>query len=59
MGHFLNQRLMWEGPAYRGGATPGQVVLGCVIKQAGEAMKRKPLPSDVPQLLIHFLPWLF
>lgn len=49
-GHFLNQCLMWEGPAHLGGTTPGQ---------AGEAMKRKSVRSDLSQLLIHFLPWLF
>lgn len=38
-----------------GGATPGQVALGAVRKQAGEALRSKPVSSiplaPLPQLL--------
>lgn len=42
---------MWEGPATMGGATPGEVALGCIRKVTKPSGQRSP-----PLPLLHILP---
>jgi hypothetical protein len=41
-----------------GSASPGQVVLDCIINQAEQALKTKPVGSISLWPLLEFLPWL-
>lgn len=57
-GIFLTNDRYRRAKSSLGSTTPGQVALGCIRKQAEQAMAIEPVTSIPPWLLLSFLPWL-